>query len=211
MHDPLIGPDASGLPFALDFVGVDRRPRDPSMRQAQHRLLQKNPGARLGRDYTGGCPLGRAARPHDRAADALLFCRHTSASLLIQENADPTVRTDIERFFERIAPEGGGYVHQSEGPDDMPAHLRVALTQTSLSVPLGEGRLLLGTWQGLYLFEHRARPHERGDRAASDRRLRPARPRLDAAPAKCLEGPRTAWLRLQRSYVMLQTMRRRLS
>ena len=90
-----------------------------------------------------------------------VFCRHTSASLLIQENADPTVRTDVAAFFERIAPESGGYEHDLEGPDDMPAHLRTALTQTSLSVPVDEGRLLLGTWQGIYLFEHRAQPHDR--------------------------------------------------
>ena len=90
-----------------------------------------------------------------------VFCRHTSASLLIQENADPTVKTDLERYFERLAPESETYSHDLEGPDDMPAHLRTALTQTSLSVPVGDGRLLLGTWQGVYLFEHRARPHER--------------------------------------------------
>lgn len=90
-----------------------------------------------------------------------LFCRHTSASLLIQENADPTVRADLEAFFERIAPEDAPYAHDAEGPDDMPAHLRTALTQTSLAVPVEAGRLLLGTWQGIYLFEHRSRPHRR--------------------------------------------------
>ena len=90
-----------------------------------------------------------------------VFCRHTSASLLIQENADPTVRTDMERFFERLAPEGGHYVHDLEGPDDMPAHLRTALTQTSLAVPVDCGQMLLGTWQAIYLFEHRRRPHRR--------------------------------------------------
>ena len=90
-----------------------------------------------------------------------LFCRHTSASLLIGENADPSVRADVAAFFERIAPEDGPYTHTLEGPDDMPAHLRAALTQTSLAVPVGEGRPLLGTWQGIFLFEHRARPHRR--------------------------------------------------
>lgn len=90
-----------------------------------------------------------------------LFCRHTSASLLIQENADRTVRADLNRFFERLAPEAAHYEHAIEGPDDMPAHLRTALTQTSLSIPVADGRLLLGTWQGIYLFEHRARPHRR--------------------------------------------------
>ena len=90
-----------------------------------------------------------------------LFCRHTSASLLIQENADPDVRTDLEAYFRRIAPEGGAYVHDAEGPDDMPAHLRTALTQVQLSIPVVRARPVLGTWQGIYLFEHRARPHRR--------------------------------------------------
>lgn len=91
-----------------------------------------------------------------------LFCRHTSASLLIQENADPDVRTDLQRYFATIAPESATrYTHNDEGPDDMPAHLRAALTQTHLAVPLMGGRLALGTWQGLYLFEHRAAPHRR--------------------------------------------------
>ena len=91
-----------------------------------------------------------------------LFCRHTSASLLIQENAAPEVRSDLEAFFARIAPEDPNrYAHNDEGPDDMPAHLRVALTQVQLSIPIIDGRLALGTWQGIYLFEHRRRPHRR--------------------------------------------------
>jgi secondary thiamine-phosphate synthase enzyme len=91
-----------------------------------------------------------------------LFCRHTSASLLIQENAAPEVRGDIERYFERIAPEDpAAYAHDDEGPDDMPAHLRAALTGVTLSIPLIDGRLALGTWQGIYLFEHRRRSHRR--------------------------------------------------
>lgn len=91
-----------------------------------------------------------------------IFCRHTSASLLIQENAAPEVRGDLERFFARIAPEDRqAYAHDDEGPDDMPAHLRTALTQVQLSIPLIGGRLALGTWQGIYLFEHRRRPHRR--------------------------------------------------
>src|ERR1700730_2613570 len=90
-----------------------------------------------------------------------IFCRHTSASLLIQENADPTVRSDIEAYFDRIAPEGGPYKHSSEGSDDMPAHLKTALTQVQLSIPVIEGRPGLGAWQGIYLFEHRVRPHRR--------------------------------------------------
>lgn len=91
-----------------------------------------------------------------------LFCRHTSASLLIQENAAPEVRSDLEAFFETIAPEDPSrYAHDDEGPDDMPAHLRTALTQVQLSIPLIAGALALGTWQGIYLFEHRRRPHAR--------------------------------------------------
>lgn len=91
-----------------------------------------------------------------------LFCRHTSASLLIQENADPDVRTDLLAFFDRIAPEAAGrYIHDTEGPDDMPAHLKAALTPTQLSIPLASGRLALGTWQGIYLFEHRRSAHRR--------------------------------------------------
>jgi secondary thiamine-phosphate synthase enzyme len=91
-----------------------------------------------------------------------LFCRHTSASLLIQENAAPAARADLERYFAAIAPEDPErYEHDEEGPDDMPAHIRTALTQVQLSIPLADGRLALGTWQGIYLFEHRRRPHRR--------------------------------------------------
>ncbi len=90
-----------------------------------------------------------------------VFCRHTSASLLIQENADPAVRSDIQAYFGRLAPEDGPYDHDSEGQDDMPAHLKTALTQVQLSIPVVNGRIVLGTWQGIYLFEHRVRPHRR--------------------------------------------------
>jgi len=91
-----------------------------------------------------------------------LFCRHTSASLIIQENADPDVRTDLLTAFEALAPEDPGrHVHSTEGLDDMPAHIRTALTQTQLSIPVEDGRMLLGTWQGIYLFEHRRAPHRR--------------------------------------------------
>ena len=91
-----------------------------------------------------------------------LFCRHTSASLLIQENAAPAARRDLEAWFARIAPEDpNAYEHDDEGPDDMPAHLRSAVTNVQLSIPLAGGRLALGTWQGIYLFEHRRRPHRR--------------------------------------------------
>uniref|UniRef100_UPI0038B25B8F secondary thiamine-phosphate synthase enzyme YjbQ n=1 Tax=Arenibaculum pallidiluteum TaxID=2812559 RepID=UPI0038B25B8F len=91
-----------------------------------------------------------------------LFCRHTSASLLIQENADPDVRSDLERFLDWMVPDDPAlYEHRAEGPDDMPAHIRTALTATSLSIPVAGGHMVLGTWQGIYLFEHRTRPHER--------------------------------------------------
>ncbi|HEX8388647.1 MAG TPA: secondary thiamine-phosphate synthase enzyme YjbQ [Sphingomonas sp.] len=90
-----------------------------------------------------------------------VFIRHTSASLLIQENAAPAARRDLERWFARIAPESREYEHDDEGPDDMPAHLRAAVTQTHLAIPLIGGRLALGTWQGVYLFEHRRDPHRR--------------------------------------------------
>lgn len=90
-----------------------------------------------------------------------LFCRHTSASLIIQENAAPAARRDLERYFARIAPEGDEYEHDDEGPDDMPAHLRSALTATHLSIPVQGGRLALGTWQGIFLFEHRRDPGPR--------------------------------------------------
>jgi secondary thiamine-phosphate synthase enzyme len=90
-----------------------------------------------------------------------VFCSHTSASLVIQENAAPAAKRDLERYFERIAPEAAGYEHDDEGPDDMPAHLRSALTQTQLSIPVQCGRLALGTWQGIFLFEHRRNTPER--------------------------------------------------
>ncbi len=90
-----------------------------------------------------------------------LFVRHTSCSLLIQENAAPAARRDVERYFARIAPESADYEHNDEGRDDMPAHLRAALTATSLSIPVAGGRTVLGTWQGIYLFEHRRAPHRR--------------------------------------------------
>ena len=90
-----------------------------------------------------------------------IFCRHTSASLVIQENAAPAARRDLERYFERLAPEDSSYEHDDEGPDDMPAHLRSALTATQLSIPVQDGRPLLGTWQAIFLFEHRRNTPER--------------------------------------------------
>ena len=90
-----------------------------------------------------------------------VFVRHTSASLVIQENADPAVLRDLAAFMNKVAPEGDHYEHDAEGPDDMPAHIRSALTRSSESIPVKGGRLALGTWQGIYLWEHRAHPHRR--------------------------------------------------
>ena len=112
---------------------------------------------------THGPGLYEITRPvvdwcHEKAMqDGLLtlFIQHTSASLTIQENADPDVCLDLQDFFSHIAPQSGPYRHAAEGPDDMPAHIKAALTQTQLTIPLIEGRLALGTWQGIYIFEHR--------------------------------------------------------
>jgi secondary thiamine-phosphate synthase enzyme len=105
----------------------------------------------------------RFVRGHGKSDGLLtLFIRHTSASLTIQENADPDVIRDLEAYFSRLVPEHDPiYVHTMEGPDDMPAHVRSALTQTHLSIPVHQGELALGTWQGIYVFEHRRRPHRR--------------------------------------------------
>jgi secondary thiamine-phosphate synthase enzyme len=92
---------------------------------------------------------------------ATCFIRHTSASLLIQENADPDVQKDLQTFFAHLATNGMAYRHTAEGPDDMPSHIRAALTQTSLAIPVRGGKAALGTWQGLYVFEHRNAPHKR--------------------------------------------------
>jgi secondary thiamine-phosphate synthase enzyme len=130
------------------------------MKQSAHVLHVRTPGKGLV-DITRG--VGEwVSRQAMRTGLLTVFCRHTSASLLIQENAAPEVRRDLIAYFDRIAPEGAGlYEHDDEGPDDMPAHLRTALTQVQLSVPLLDGKLALGTWQAIYVFEHRDRPHER--------------------------------------------------
>ncbi len=130
------------------------------MRQAQSQLTIPSSGKEL-IEITAEV-IAWVAEQNIRTGLLTLFCRHTSASLTIQENADPTVRQDILRYFETLAPEGPGrYRHEDEGPDDMPAHLRTMLTQTSLTIPVARHRPMLGTWQGLYLFEHRRRPHRR--------------------------------------------------
>lgn len=97
-----------------------------------------------------------------RQGTVTVFVQHTSASLVIMENADPTARTDLEEFFERLVPEDSDYfIHTLEGPDDMPSHIRMALTRTSEVIPILEGRMTLGTWQGIFLFEHRRARHRR--------------------------------------------------
>lgn len=130
------------------------------MEQARHELKRRTAGPGLVEitreivDWAAGTGI----------AEGLLtvFCRHTSCSLLIQENADPDVQRDLEDFFAQLVSRDPAlYRHTTEGPDDMPAHIRGALTQTQLSIPLADGRPVLGTWQGIYLFEHRDRPHER--------------------------------------------------
>lgn len=92
---------------------------------------------------------------------ALVFCRHTSCSLVLMENADPTACRDLERYLDELVPDGTGYDHTAEGPDDMPSHIKMALTRTSESIPVINGRLALGTWQGIFLWEHRDHPHRR--------------------------------------------------
>jgi len=103
-----------------------------------------------------------AALSPDRSGLCTLFIRHSSASLVIQENADPSAKRDLEAWLNRLVPEGDSlYTHTDEGPDDMPAHIKAAVTATSLSIPVIGGRLALGTWQGIYLWEHRRDPHTR--------------------------------------------------
>ena len=130
------------------------------MRQAAHTLTIETHGAGLV-EFTA--PVRRWVSGQGIGTGLLtLWCRHTSASLLVQENASPDVRADLQEFFAALAPHARGrYRHDDEGPDDMPAHLRSALTQTNLSIPVADGAPRLGTWQGIYLFEHRDRPHRR--------------------------------------------------
>ncbi len=115
---------------------------------------------------TGFVDITREAAKFLREAGAgegalTLFIRHTSASLTIQENADPSVLLDLTTALRRLAPENAGWVHDTEGPDDMPAHIKTMLTATSLQIPVLNGAMALGTWQGIYVAEHRARPHRR--------------------------------------------------
>ena len=130
------------------------------MKQAQHTLTVETPGPGL--LEIAGRVAAWLAEQEIRRGLLVVFCQHTSASLTIQENADPDVRRDLENFFSRLVAEDNSlYRHTAEGSDDMPAHIRSALTDVQLSVPVRDGRMALGTWQGLYLFEHRRRPHVR--------------------------------------------------
>jgi secondary thiamine-phosphate synthase enzyme len=131
-----------------------------SFLQAQHTLEIDTKG----RSLVVFTEKVRAWLEGQHVADGLLtlFIQHTSASLLIQENADPTVLADMERFFSKLVKDGDSmFKHDAEGPDDMPSHVRAALTQTSLSIPVMRGAMRMGTWQGIYLYEHRTAPHRR--------------------------------------------------
>jgi len=133
---------------------------DGVMRQAAHSLQLQTRGRGL-LEITPEVVSWTAAQGF-RTGLLTLFCRHTSAALLIQENAALAVRHDLEAFFDELAPEAPGrYAHDDEGPDDMPAHIRTALTGVQLAIPVVGGRLALGTWQGIFLFEHRRQPHRR--------------------------------------------------
>ncbi len=130
------------------------------MKQAQHRLILEARGQGL-HEITSEVAAWLSVQAI-REGLLTLFIRHTSASLMIQENADPDVQRDIESFLAKLVPEDPRlYRHTAEGPDDMPAHIKGALTQTQLGIPVSGGRMLLGTWQGVYLFEHRRAPHRR--------------------------------------------------
>ena len=131
-----------------------------AMRQMQHIMDVATSGAGLF-EITGGLQRFVAGAGIETGL-VTAFCRHTSCSLLIQENADPDVQRDLRTFFRKLVPEGMDWVvHDAEGPDDMPAHIKSALTQVSVGIPVSGGRPVLGTWQGLYVFEHRAQPHRR--------------------------------------------------
>src|SRR5215204_4128680 len=130
------------------------------LRQAQHEFVVRTSGRGL-YEFTDEVEQW-VARNKFQTGVVTLHLRHTSASLLIQENADPDVRRDLDAFFARLVPDGDRlYIHTAEGPDDMPAHVRSALTCVNLSIPFQNGRLGLGTWQGIYLWEHRRHPHRR--------------------------------------------------
>jgi len=130
-----------------------------STRWVQESLVVQTPG----KGFTNVTPqvVNLVAAAKVRLGQCVLLVRHTSASLLIQENADPAVLRDLERWMSELAPEHRRWEHDDEGPDDMPAHARSALTRTNETIPIVDGRLALGTWQGIYLWEHRTSPHRR--------------------------------------------------
>ena len=128
-------------------------------RQAGARLTIATPGPGLTEFTDAVAAFVRDSDVTDGIAT--VFCRHTSASLTIQENADPDVQTDLMTALDGLAPRHAAYVHGAEGPDDMPAHIRTMITDSTLTIPVVDGRLALGTWQGIYLIEHRDRPHRR--------------------------------------------------
>jgi secondary thiamine-phosphate synthase enzyme len=138
---------------------MSKPPSTSAMRQSIYTLDVRTKGQAL---YDVTAPVRDWVNAQGIATGLLtIWCRHTSASLIVQENADPDVRADLLDFFRRIVPEDGPYRHTIEGPDDMPAHIKAALTQTSLSVPVERGVPVLGTWQAIYLFEHRHEPQRR--------------------------------------------------
>ena len=129
------------------------------MKQAIHTLQVPTTGQGL---YNVTRPIGTWVGRQGIGTGLLtVWCRHTSASLIVQENADPDIQADLLAFFRRVVPEGNHYRHDAEGPDDMPAHIKAALTQTSLSIPVQHGSPVLGTWQAIYLFEHRTEQQSR--------------------------------------------------
>ena len=140
-------------------TAVETLAQGAATRQALARLWVETAGP--GFTELTGAAAGWVAESGIAAGLLTVFCRHTSASLTIQENADSSVRADLAAALDRLAPRGARYAHDTEGPDDMPAHIRAMLTGASLGVPVSGGRLMLGTWQGLYLVEHRDRPHRR--------------------------------------------------
>ena len=141
------------------FGRVEALSSGPVTRQASGRLIVATPG----QGFTDFTPAVAGFVRESGIANGLasVFCRHTSASLTIQENADPDVQTDLLTALDGLAPRHGAYVHGAEGPDDMPAHIRTMVTDSGLVIPVIGGRLGLGTWQGLYLIEHRDHPHRR--------------------------------------------------
>jgi secondary thiamine-phosphate synthase enzyme len=129
----------------------------PTSHQGLHNITDRVTSALQNMHRADAAVLGS-----DRSGLCTLFIRHTSASLLIQENADASAKHDLEKWLNRMVPENDPhYTHTDEGPDDMPSHIKAALTATSLSIPIMNGRLALGTWQGIYLWEHRRSPHTR--------------------------------------------------